>query len=262
MGLFDTVNSVPRFEAAWMQRNKFPYTARASAKIIRHAVSIDERRAKFRQDLIGEAKPRAEDKQAPGVHRYGSDFPDMREKVEDDGRQMHASTEVAPSPEPSIKISEASPAEPIRTEKTDAHAFRHRAYLSTPFQTGPPSSNESLGMPMQTPSTENLPECEEFARAGAKQFRRKWSEATRSQDIQEVWFAGGHADIGGGWPKAIGEKWMLSHAPLVWMVHEAEKAGLPLDPVYAIEDFVSLVTDSAQQNGSTELHSSQSEQYW
>lgn len=195
MGLFDTVNSVPRFEAAWMQRNKFPYTARASAKIIRHAVSIDERRAKFRQDLIGEAKPRAEDKQAPGVHRYGSDFPDMREKVEDDGRQMHASTEVAPSPEPSIKISEASPAEPIRTEKTDAHAFRHRAYLSTPFQTGPPSSNESLGMPMQTPSTENLPECEEFARAGAKQFRRKWSEATRSQDIQEVWFAGGHADI-------------------------------------------------------------------
>ncbi|KAL9634650.1 MAG: hypothetical protein Q9164_003969, partial [Protoblastenia rupestris] len=45
LGLFDTVNSVPRFENAWMQRSKFPYTARSSSKVIRHAVSIDERRA-------------------------------------------------------------------------------------------------------------------------------------------------------------------------------------------------------------------------
>lgn len=52
LGLFDTVNSVPRFEAAWMQRSKHPYTARSSAKVIRHAVGIDERRAKFRQDLV------------------------------------------------------------------------------------------------------------------------------------------------------------------------------------------------------------------
>ncbi|CAG8939428.1 unnamed protein product [Penicillium salamii] len=58
MGLFDTVNSVPRFESAWMQRTKFPYTARSSAKVIRHAVGIDERRAKFRQDLISGPRPR------------------------------------------------------------------------------------------------------------------------------------------------------------------------------------------------------------
>lgn len=57
LGLFDTVNSVPHFENAWMQRSKFPYTARSSARVIRHAVSIDERRAKFRQDLISQEKP-------------------------------------------------------------------------------------------------------------------------------------------------------------------------------------------------------------
>lgn len=57
MGLFDTVNSVPRFENAWMQRSKFPYTARSSARVIRHAVGIDERRAKFRQDLISGKRP-------------------------------------------------------------------------------------------------------------------------------------------------------------------------------------------------------------
>ena len=37
------------------------------------------------------------------------------------------------------------------------------------------------------------------------------------------------ADIGGGWSRAPGEVWSLSHVPLVWMIHEAEKAGLPLD---------------------------------
>jgi uncharacterized protein (DUF2235 family) len=57
LGLFDTVNSVPHFENAWMQRSRFPYTARSSASVIRHAVSIDERRAKFRQDLISQMKP-------------------------------------------------------------------------------------------------------------------------------------------------------------------------------------------------------------
>jgi hypothetical protein len=57
LGLFDTVNSVPAFENAWMQRSKFPYTARSSALVIRHAVAIDERRAKFRQDLISQEKP-------------------------------------------------------------------------------------------------------------------------------------------------------------------------------------------------------------
>lgn len=42
LGQFDTVNSVPRFEAAW----------RCSARVIRHAVGVNDRRAKFRQDLV------------------------------------------------------------------------------------------------------------------------------------------------------------------------------------------------------------------
>lgn len=51
MGLFDTVNSVPQFENRWMQRSKFPYSAKTSARVVRHAVAIDERRAKFRQHV-------------------------------------------------------------------------------------------------------------------------------------------------------------------------------------------------------------------
>ncbi|GIJ92694.1 hypothetical protein Asppvi_001972 [Aspergillus pseudoviridinutans] len=40
-----------------MRRNRFPYAARTKVKVIRHAVSMDERRTKFRQDVISEAKP-------------------------------------------------------------------------------------------------------------------------------------------------------------------------------------------------------------
>jgi uncharacterized protein (DUF2235 family) len=74
LGLFDTVNSVPRFENAWLGRSGFPYTARTSAKVIRHAVSIDERRAKFRVDLISGKTRQEEDNEDPQktrkFHRY------------------------------------------------------------------------------------------------------------------------------------------------------------------------------------------------
>jgi hypothetical protein len=48
------------------------------------------------------------------------------------------------------------------------------------------------------------------------------------QDIQEVWFPGCHADIGGGWPLGNDDV-ALSHVALVWMVREAQKAGLEFD---------------------------------
>ncbi len=50
------------------------------------------------------------------------------------------------------------------------------------------------------------------------------------QDIEEVWFPGGHADIGGGWPPDEPERLSLSHGPLVWMLREAQKSGLVFIP--------------------------------
>lgn len=49
------------------------------------------------------------------------------------------------------------------------------------------------------------------------------------QDIQELWFPGCHADVGGGWDMSLNERVPLSHGPLVWMVREAQKAGLHFD---------------------------------
>ena len=55
------------------------------------------------------------------------------------------------------------------------------------------------------------------------------------QSIEELWFPGGHADLGGGWPLSDGEESPLSHGPLVWMVREAQRAGLEFDPQNMIQ---------------------------
>jgi uncharacterized protein (DUF2235 family) len=50
----------------------------------------------------------------------------------------------------------------------------------------------------------------------------KWKD----QDSQQVWFAGVHADIGGGYPEIQSG---LSKYPLLWMIEEAVKCGLKVD---------------------------------
>ncbi|KAL6702529.1 hypothetical protein ACN47E_001568 [Coniothyrium glycines] len=41
-----------------------------------------------------------------------------------------------------------------------------------------------------------------------------------SNDVVEIWFAGNHGDVGGGWQKSKGEQHLLSDTPLLWMIHE------------------------------------------
>jgi uncharacterized protein (DUF2235 family) len=48
-----------------------------------------------------------------------------------------------------------------------------------------------------------------------------------AQDIRQVWFAGVHADIGGGYPE---KESALSKYPLLWMIEEATACGLAVNP--------------------------------
>ena len=53
-----------------------------------------------------------------------------------------------------------------------------------------------------------------------------WLEKAKpNQTVEQVWFAGVHSDIGGGYPET-----QLSDIPLQWMLQEATAAGLALDP--------------------------------
>lgn len=218
LGLFDTVNSVPMFENAWMERSKFPYTAQTTARVIRHAVSIDERRAKFRQDLISEAKPLARDSWHPHRLRHLLSRDDHQEKAEvpeivlntaDDGkdairqsrRGSHTKNEDveqryrAPSPSPNRRHSTEFP--------------RNNALLSDKVSLKSTVSRQSLNVPHL-----NIP----------------GNEEEDAQDIAEVWFPGQHGDVGGGWKLNPQDDWPLSHLPLVWMVKEAQMVGLEFDP--------------------------------
>ncbi|MFF5010268.1 DUF2235 domain-containing protein [Streptomyces phaeochromogenes] len=49
--------------------------------------------------------------------------------------------------------------------------------------------------------------------------------AENSQELKQVWFAGVHADVGGGYPETG-----LSDISLQWMVHQAQEYGLKFHP--------------------------------
>lgn len=225
LGLFDTVNSVPKFESAWMQRSKFPYTARSSAKVIRHAVSIDERRAKFRQDLISGDQPQREDRMNPHMHRYNSDLAKLSNSAKLElASPMQDRQDLEKIP--GIQEPESEPEEQDDPdERKVASPPRRFLTITTPMHPG------SGNIRQQGLQAGRFDVGRGVSERPKRMKRRQYSSQNKQQDIEEVWFAGGHADIGGGWSKSDGEEWMLSHAPLVWMVNEATKAGLVFDPM-------------------------------
>ena len=105
------------------------------------------------------------------------------------------------------------------------------------------------GIPVPTlqmlPYTRTNPSVKVFRHAKALDERRRmfrlnrWTEPQSfianpfdkttpavDQDIKQVWFAGVHADIGGGYPE---EESGLSKFPLNWMIDEAVKYGLGIN---------------------------------
>lgn len=209
LGLFDTVNSVPRFEAAWMQRSKFPYTARSSAKVIRHAVSIDERRAKFRQDLMYQKAPKHEHRS----HRHHHVGRKMMHKMRGSTSYNSSVEKVTPGKGHEF-LSPAENGQGRRgavSHRQDFAPYRARSKSRPRMSTGAATDDDNAS-------------CSE-----ASQLETDFEEwKNEDQDMDEVWFAGGHGDIGGGW-EVLGDRKSASHVPLAWMVREAMKAGLCFD---------------------------------
>ncbi|KAG5951060.1 hypothetical protein E4U53_003853 [Claviceps sorghi] len=229
LGLFDTVNSVPRFEAAWMQRSKFPYTARSSAKVIRHAVSIDERRAKFRQDLMYQKAPKHEHH----AHRYHPHVGEMIDK-------MRKSVDRPRAPDRSGLGGSTA-----KTETHEKHETHHEPHADKFLSPGAGDmgrgrrgamSQEHDFAPYRPRSRSRqrmmrgaLVDADNISCSDAFQWEAELDDwKNEDQDIDEVWFAGGHGDIGGGWDAPDDHK-SASHVPLAWMVREAIKAGLAFD---------------------------------
>ncbi|KAF7195493.1 hypothetical protein HII31_03087, partial [Pseudocercospora fuligena] len=186
LGLFDCVNSVPQFESAWMTRTLFPQT---SARVIRHAVSIDERRAKsrFRQDLLSERR------QTHPSHHH----------LEQWYRQI---------PQEKEKLTKK---QSMRKTLSQPH-FRAKRRRRMAIDLGPASSSLSVNSG-------------DIVRHNPRDNDSDGEEDDERQDILELWFAGQHGDIGGGWTLGENEERPISDIALSWMVREARKAGMPFD---------------------------------
>ncbi|TDZ40806.1 Uncharacterized protein CTRI78_v010095 [Colletotrichum trifolii] len=225
LGLFDTVNSVPRFETAWMQRSKFPYTARSSAKVIRHAVSIDERRAKFRQDLIYQEPKKCRGRKRDTVkqkveqhHPFNEKMQEMQEKYRPGRRSTLAPDDIVAAEDRDRgrrqrqigdEGEDADHPAPFRSRSRSRSRATSRSHIGGQSPTDHDTSSVHSKPPMEDLTYDS-------------------DDDEAEQDVDEVWFAGGHGDIGGGWDAVSGRK-NASHIPLVWMVREAMRAGLTFD---------------------------------
>lgn len=211
LGLFDTVNSVPRFEAAWMERSKFPYTARSSAKVIRHAVSIDERRAKFRQDLMYQTQTSKKHHNVKSTVTHAVvDKYRRRSKPNLDEKEGTAVEREDRGRRPSYFGQLEVPGQGDLGQPTP-----YRGHSRSKSRSKNSAAEDGASMLSQIGPYDDVEDWE--------------SEDEAEQDVEEVWFAGGHGDVGGGWQVEPGTK-STSHVPLVWVVREAMKAGLRFDP--------------------------------
>ncbi|KAK3940861.1 hypothetical protein QBC46DRAFT_112348 [Diplogelasinospora grovesii] len=231
LGLFDTVNSVPRFETAWMERSKFPYTARTSAKVIRHAVSIDERRAKFRQDLIYQSE---QAKKTPaGDHNPAHLAHQKLHEIHEKYRRRSSNPALFNKPGDTPANNRGRPQNLAVPEDPVPYRARSRSTRSrvSHITDGSADGGGPHNIPPDAQSVHSIepaPATDDGETADAS------SEDENDQDIDEVWFSGGHGDIGGGW-EILEDTKSASHVPLAWMVREAMKAGLHFDDDKVIE---------------------------
>ncbi len=241
-----------------MQRSKFPYTARSSAKVIRHAASIDERRAKFRSDLISGTKSLSHHHHhVPGLshvrrlefggHLNASELSNETPPKPQYDRFRRRSSQFRSSGEANRPFTSR-----LSTQQEDEEGLkvqgRERLRSTSPAVSRNAASDDDRS------SIHSITSQNSFTLARHPDDDDDEDEAAE-QDVEELWFPGGHADLGGGWPISAGEELPLSHGPLVWMVREAQRAGLEFDPEKMLqlkccdEDFNTAPPNLVNANG-------------
>lgn len=244
IGLWDTVSSV-----GLLRPRRLPFTSsNSTVKMFRHALALDERRARFRPTLWSHTTPSADRPNPPKWRRR-------------DNASAPVSPATSPAAPPSLHIiaeSESigtggaasiatggrSPMRPLHVPLPgeDLHAMpQSETAVAHPAEETEDEKNE----PAQTTKKKNkwprIPflrrrvKCEieeefgrerEFDERSADDSERWRAHAgsptpgARKTDVLEVWFSGNHSDIGGGNVPDT-QPHMLSNVPLHWMVREA-----------------------------------------
>lgn len=191
------------------------------------------------------------------VHRIGLLSPNQRNLA---GAALTAYKQVGPTAEPGVQEHAGSDAGQPAPSTTDDRASQFARIVSTRWPTIKflgvwdtvasvivPRPDRFYAFSLQSlANTKSNPSVRAFRQAIAIDERRRmfrldtWDEpqtfmhnrfsATNNeepQDAQQVWFSGVHADIGGGYPESESG---ISKFPLIWMIEEAVKHGLAVDP--------------------------------
>jgi len=236
MGLFDTVNSVgliPR-ELPFAKSN---YVVR----IFRHAVALDERRAKFKPNLWGRTTDEDAALAAPKRGDYKSK--ENREKIHQQVEQHKRATlfgygagmvESVTGAAGSVYDAVGSVGGYMASSvgySSARQAPRHRStYVPDGSGIVPPP------LPTKRPRFEHMAteEKEKFKRGEKRNDSSSSDEPEVAHaiggklieraetDVEEVWFAGAHTDVGGGSVKN-GERYSLARISLRWMVRQCFK---------------------------------------
>jgi hypothetical protein len=188
-------------------------------------VSIDERRAKFRADLVSHGVAAKKDSEKPVEEQ-------MEKNPHPHHDWIHRSSRYKKQKKPDTKTVHRDWLTPGHREGIEIRG-RHETDDTTRYR----SHSRTHSHDSSTPSMdERAPQDKDGHVIDIGDGTSiNWDDDLSSdgeeddQDIQEIWFPGGHGDIGGGWDMKPNEV-PLSHVPLVWIVHEAQRAGLQFDP--------------------------------
>jgi hypothetical protein len=210
--------------------------------VIRHAVSIDERRAKFRSDLVSEeGRLKKQTDAARTAHEL-----EKRARHERHRNWFQESQRYKPKKQSTPRRESLAVPGDSNNEKRDSDTeemdnfddIRPRAKGAEARYRNGSVISQSQGRRGSRYRPHSRSRSRSRSSVGTSVQEREISPSNCScdtsdsdesvQDIDEIWFPGGHADIGGGW--ALDEDEVaLSHVPLVWIIREARKSGCQFD---------------------------------
>ncbi|NTG04945.1 DUF2235 domain-containing protein [Agrobacterium rhizogenes] len=119
-----------------------------------------------------------------------------------------------------------------------------------------------VGSPTALPYTHDNPDIQIVRHAVSIDERRAFFRANLfatpdGRDIKQIWFAGVHCDVGGGYKD---EESGLSRIALKWMIEEAEANGLLVDPQRRADVLDERTTGSAKPT--CKIHNSLTWKWW
>ncbi|KAG9085358.1 hypothetical protein FRC07_013392, partial [Ceratobasidium sp. 392] len=241
MGLFDTVNSVglipkelPFAKSNYVVRN------------FRHAVALDERRAKFKANLWGRVTDEDAALAAPKREDYKSKK--KREKMQQKEKKRKAAQRTSTIYDYGAGMVESvtGAAGSMYEVVGSVGGYVMNSTLSyTSARPGPKPKQGRAYVPdgsgiVPAPLPHKRPKFEAMTSEEKEKFRQRRYEDESSDEpevahaiggkrisreetnVEEVWFAGAHTDVGGGSVKN-GERYSLARISLRWMVRQCFK---------------------------------------